>query len=304
MEQNSMTALVSAFARAYHHRHCGEKVFDDPLAADLLGEADYEEIARSMSQGISFFCPGFSGPPEEALRWVVDRQLAPTPLARAAFAEETLARAAALGAQQYLLLGAGYDTFAYRQPSWAEPLSIFELDRPAVLRDKLSRLDRAGILLPSNLRLVQADLAGPEWTGALKAAGFRPGAAAFCTLLGLIYYLTEEAFDGLLAALSPLLSPGSSLAFDLPVDPPAGAGGREAVQERLAQGAGEAMKARYTPAGLEALLARHGFLLYERLTAPALTERYFASYNRSNPAHPMTAFAGVECCLAVKQPSP
>ena len=88
------------------------------------------------------------------------------------------------------------------------------------------------------------------------------------------------------------------------MEPPARPAGREAVQERLAQGAGETMKARYTPAGRETLLARHGFLLYERLTAPALTERYFASYNRSDQAHPMTAFAGVECCLAVKQPSP
>lgn len=87
----------------------------------------------------------------------------PTPLGRAAFAETALANAAALGAEQYLILGAGYDTFAYRQPAWAEKLTVFELDRTAALEEKRGRLDRVGVTVPDNVHPIGADLAGADY---------------------------------------------------------------------------------------------------------------------------------------------
>ncbi len=136
MKQTSMTALVSAFARAYHAAHNTVKIFDDPLARRLLTDGEYAAVSSHMADGSSFFAPSFAGSRDDALRLIVDRFLSPAPLARAAFTEEALRDAAADGAAQYLLFGAGYDTFAYRQPDWAARLQIFELDRPAMLADK------------------------------------------------------------------------------------------------------------------------------------------------------------------------
>ena len=109
MKQTSMTALVSAFARAYHAAHNTVKIFDDPLARRLLTDAEYAAISAHMADGSSFFAPSFAGSRDDALRLVVDRFLSPAPLARAAFTEEALRDAVADGAAQYLLFGAGYD---------------------------------------------------------------------------------------------------------------------------------------------------------------------------------------------------
>ncbi|MDD3243727.1 MAG: class I SAM-dependent methyltransferase [Eubacteriales bacterium] len=113
-DQASMTALVSAFSRWYHHEHAVQPIYDDTLAGALLSPDEKRAIAAQMSGGISFFCPGFQGSPKDALRRIVDGQLSPSPLGRAAFARRALRTAVTLGTRQFILLGAGYDTFAYR----------------------------------------------------------------------------------------------------------------------------------------------------------------------------------------------
>lgn len=141
MKNRSFTALVSAFARAFHAEHNQHPVFNDSLARTMLTDEEYQNIGFHMSQGIGFFLPDFRGSQEEALRTVVDYQLSPSALGRAAFAEQALQNAVMLGAGQYLILAAGYDTFAYRQPDWAEPLQIYEVDHPVTAEDKRQRVD-------------------------------------------------------------------------------------------------------------------------------------------------------------------
>ncbi len=148
MEKQSMTALVSAFSRAYHSENNRHKIFDDSIARLLLSEEEYDQIGKSMSAGISFFNPGFEGKSGEALRFIVDNQLSPSPLGRAAFAEKALGNAVRIGARQYLIFAAGYDTFAYRQPKWAEKIQIFEIDHPLTADDKQNRRPRVRSLLP------------------------------------------------------------------------------------------------------------------------------------------------------------
>lgn len=296
MENSSMTARVSAFARACHARETEPKIFDDSMAEALLGKAEYDAVAGSLAGGIGYFCPGFSGSRTEAVNWAVRRRLAPTPLARAAFAENALARAAALGTGQYLILGAGYDTFALRQPEWAAGMRIFEVDRPAVLADKAARMARAGIVPPENLRLVPADLSDPDWPRALEEAGFDARTRSFCSLLGLVCYLSPEEFGRLLAALSARMPRGSALAFDYPVRAAAAP-----EQAELARAAGEEMRGAYTRGELERLLAGTGFLAYEHPGPAELTNRFFQSYNTAHPEAPMAADERVNCCLAVRQ---
>ncbi|MGM9662634.1 MAG: class I SAM-dependent methyltransferase [Oscillospiraceae bacterium] len=307
MESASMTAKMSLFARACHARNYEVKVFDDSVAGALLGEEEYRQIAGHLTAGVSFFLPGFQGSEEDALRRIVGRQLAPSPLGRAAFAEEALHTAAAGGAGQYLILGAGYDSFAYRRPSWAEGLKVFELDLPATAEEKRARLARAGIAEPEGLFRIPADLTQPRWqAGLLECGAFDPGQRSFCSLLGLVYYLPAAAFAALLAALSDLLSPGSAIVFDYPdaVSRTDGAAARARRQSLLAAGAGEAMQAGYSFRGMERLLAAHGFRPAAHLTPDEITERYFARFNRAYPQEAMRAMENVNYCLAVKEGRP
>ncbi len=304
MEQRSMTALVSTFARAYHARHKKVKIFDDTLAGSLLTEQEYGQIAKNMTDGISFFNPDFDGTTEEALRWIVDRQLSPAPLGRAAFTERTLETAVRLGARQYLILGAGYDSFAYRQPDWARTLQIFELDHPISAADKRRRLMAAGLTVENNVHHIAADFTRAQWQAPLiRSEAFHSGRVSFCSMLGLSYYLSEQTFEQLLDTLARLLCKGSALVFDYPdeqSDTPK-AGARTQKQRMLAEAAHETMLASYSCKDMEMRLAAHGFLLYEHLYPQELTQQYFAHYNRHNPDSPMRALDNVNLCLAVKQ---
>ena len=157
-------------------------------------------------------------------------------------------------------------------------------------------LARAGIVPPENLRLVPADLSAPGWPRALEEAGFDARARSFCSLLGLVCYLSPEEFDGLLAALSARMPRGSALAFDYPVRADAAP-----EQAELARAAGEEMRGAYTRGELERLLAGTGFLAYEHPGPAELTDRVFRSYNAAHPEAPMAAGERVNCCLAVPQ---
>mgnify|MGYP000305947272 CR=1 FL=1 len=101
---DNMTAKVSCFARAYHYNNNSIRIFTDDIAEKLLGE-DYNQIAKSMSDGIDFFCPGFEGAREEGLRLILDRQLSPSVLGRSVFCESKLAYAIANGRLSYRDLG-------------------------------------------------------------------------------------------------------------------------------------------------------------------------------------------------------
>ena len=145
MENNksSMTALVSAFGRAYHSLYDNPKIFDDYLARELITDEEFTEISGYMSGGIKFFNPekadDFSEA-QEALKWVIQTQIAPTPLARARYCEEMLNNAIMIGAKQYVILGAGMDTFAYRNPDLPDKIQVFEVDHPATQQFKKSRV--------------------------------------------------------------------------------------------------------------------------------------------------------------------
>ena len=301
MENQSMTALISAFARAWHTKHAPVPVYCDTLAERLLGP-DYAAVAGHMAAGAAYFLPGFKGTREEALQQIVCRQLAPSPLGRAAFCEEHLRAAAAAGCIQYLLLGAGYDTLPYRQPEWLQGMTILELDHPVTAADKLARLIRAGIAVPENVLRLSADLTQSDWPQALMAQpGFRRDVPTFVSLLGLVYYLPHDAFTVLLDVLTELLAPGSMIAMDYPE---AGffraSGGQAERQAQLAQAAGEPMQSGYTAQGMADALAGSGFAVTEDLPPEAITARYFAACNAAQPDAPIAAAEHVRYCLALK----
>lgn len=304
MEQKSMTALISAFSRAYHSVQNTVKVFDDYLAKDILTQKEYEQISSNMSKGINFFNPSFDGTQEEALHWIVDNQLSPTPLGRAAFAEKALENAVRVGAKQYVILAAGYDTFAYRQPDWASKIQIFELDHPTTGSDKQKRIQSVFSEKPINLHYVSVDFIENNWENNLIAClEFDQNKISFCSMLGISYYLSKRTFAETLNTISCIVPKGSNVIFDYPDEDTytSKAGERTKNQVALAGGANEKMLASYSYSEVENLLADNNFLVYEHLTPNEITRQYFKKYNQLNPKNPITAFDNVNYCLAVKK---
>ncbi|MGN0537028.1 MAG: class I SAM-dependent methyltransferase [Acutalibacteraceae bacterium] len=303
MKEKSMTAVISAFARAYHSENNDIKVFDDFCAKTLLGN-DYEQAARNMTAGIRFFNPNFQGNDDEALRWIVDNNLSPSPLGRAAFTERSLENAVRIGAKQYLIFASGYDTFAYRKPKWAKNLSVFEIDRPEMIADKKKRLQQSSITIPENTYFLSVDFTETDWQHIVEDnPNFSSSKISFCSLLGISYYLSADNFRKTLKNISALVPNGSSIVFDYPDENyyTDKAGERSKKQIRLADGANETMLASYSYPVMEQLLSDCGFLIYEHLIPQEITSAYFETYNKANPKHKITALDNVNYCLAVKK---
>ena len=281
-----------------------KRYLDDYLAKNILTQSEYEQIASNMSKGIKFFNPSFKGTQEEALRWIVDNQLSPSPLGRAAFAEKALANAVKIGAKQYLIFAAGYDTFAYRQPDWASKIQIFELDHVLMSSDKQKRIQSVATEISSNLHYVSVDFTENGWKGKLlTCSAFNQRNISFCSLLGISYYLSKQVFTHTISIISSVVPKGSSIIFDYPDEETytQKAGERAKRQVAMAGLANEKMLASYSYLEMEKLLGDSNFLIYEHLTPEQITEQYFKTYNQLNSEHPITAFDNVNYCLAVKQ---
>ena len=290
-----MTAAVSCFARAYHYRHSLHPVFADSAAKALLGN-DYDEIAAHMTAGIPFFLPGFTGSPEEGLQRIVTGQLAPSVLIRSAFSENLLHQEIVHGCRQVVIPACGYDTFGIRNTN--TDVLVFELDLPELIEDKQRRIRQAG--LSSSSVYIPCDLSSPSWKTSLQANDFRLDQSAFCSLLGISYYLEKEAFRNLLQVLNELLCKSSSICFDYPSDED---GIESQLNRSLARGAGEEMKARYSRNEMEDLLSACGFQCVSHIDCHEATKQFCSAYNESCPAFPITAPSGV-CYMHARNHKP
>ena len=287
------TALVSAFARAYHTQHAVQPVFEDHAARELFLPEEYENIAAAFAAGRSFFCPDYAG--KDPLGRIVNGELAPTPLGRAAYAREALHRAVNEGIRQYVLFGAGYDTFAWQRPEWAKTLRITELDLQTMQQDKIMRLARAGYDT-SCVRFVAADLTKEDWAEKLKQEGAE---RSFVSLLGLAYYLPCQTFGALLRRAGDVFPAGSELVLDYPAAEQTGDVMRR--QSLLARQAGEEMLGGFSRESMHGLLRAAGFDLCEELEPEEITQRFFARCNAAKPDWELHACAGVYFCRAVKK---
>ena len=301
MEQHktSMTAVVSAFARAYHARQDNPKIFNDSLAYDLIGKSQYSQVAQNMLNGYSFFSAGEElnlQTDDEKLQWVVQTQLAPTPLARARYCEDMLQNAIKLGCKQYVILGAGMDTYAFRSSEASDYLSIFEMDHPATQTYKRQRLEEIGWDIPQNLHLLPIDFTQQNISAVLTKGKFNPLKRSFFSWLGVTYYLDKESIIKTLSDIASITPKGSSILFDFPNDQlfttPV-----KRVQSMvgMAQASGEPMKSCFTYHELESLLESCGFLIYEHLPTEEIQSRYF-----QNRTDFLRAFDTVAYVLAVR----
>lgn len=252
--------------------------------------------------GDSFFNPDLEGNEEQALKWVVDQQIAPTVLARSAYAEEMLQNAVKTGVSQYVVLGAGYDTFSLRQTNWPSEFQIFELDQMSTANDKVKRINNASIHIKENVNFIEVDFNEDDWLKKLAdASAFDRKVKTYCSLLGVTYYLPRDSFQNLLRSISQFLPQGSCIVFDYPDAKYYTEEADRRVQKQLAlaDAAGETMLEGYAYYELEKILEECNFLIYEHLKAESITERYFNDYNSKSKLNPMLAFQNVNFCLAV-----
>jgi len=195
--QPSRSALTAAAARAAHLTVDDEPIiFADTLAAALLGDRAEELIAYHRLHGTH---PVLAGARAQVT-------------CRSRYAEDALARAIGVGVTQYVLLGAGLDSFAYRGGP-AGRVRVFEVDHPASQEFKRAALAAARIEVPANVRHVPADLARDPLARCLDAAGFDAAAPAVVAWLGVTMYLTAEAVAETMTAVARL-APGTELIAD------------------------------------------------------------------------------------------
>ena len=255
----SLTAARVAARRASHQLHDRPLVFEDPLAVAVIGE---EAAARIQD------------PAREHGRF--SRAMRAFLVARSRYAEDRLAEAYGRGVRQYVVLGAGLDPFACRNPH--PELRVFEVDHPATQAWKRRRLKAAGVTIPGSLVFAPVDFETQGLAEGLAAAGFDPARPAFVSWLGVVMYLTDEAAFQTLGYVAGL-RPGSEIVFDFPVPLSALDPIRRFLFGRLLRrldAIGEPFRSFFDPADLRRRLLALGFTDVETLGADEVNRLYFA----------------------------
>ncbi len=251
---SSRTALGVAALRAVHQLSDGEpKILDDPVAARLL-DAD---VLRQIRSG--------TGRAQEP--WA--RRLRSHVVLRSRYAEERMAEAVQRGVRQCVILGAGFDTFAYRQPDWARELRIYEIDHSATQGEKRERLRAAGISLPSNLELVAIDFESVSLREGLRASSLKFSEPAFFSCLGVLVYLAREAVDAVFQLVAGFPA-GSEFVFTFSAP--------ELAESDLAERAGalgEPWRTHFEAETLERELRALGFSAISFLSLEEAERKYF-----------------------------
>ncbi len=280
----SFTAQGLAYMRAYHAMHDNPKIFDDSLAYYLFKEDERLFFENAWSQVPRLYDPERAASlPDRAaaIAWTLQK-ITPGPsmtVTRSRYTEDILGKAVGQGVLQYVILGAGFDTFAFRRPEMLEKLQVFEVDHPVTQAFKRQRMAEAGWKLPAQLHFVPVDFEQESLAEVLTRSSYNPQALSFFSWLGVTYYLTREAIFATLRAIADIAPAGSAVIFDyLDNDAfvPEKAAKRVQVMIRDArQIAGEPMITGFDPSTLAADLAGLGFYLQENLSPTEIEERYF-----------------------------
>ena len=263
----SRTALMMARQRAAHQVLDHGSILYDPFAMKILREDEKDVLQFANKHPLASIGRLFV-------------------TARSRIAEDALSRAVEGGVRQIVILGAGLDTFALRNPHGAREIRIYEVDHPATQAWKLERLAEAQIAVPAWLILVPVDFERGELGERLVAAGFQQNSPAFFTWLGVVPYLTPDAIGRTLGCISSVQN--SEVVFDY-MEPP------EAFSEELKQiekaraeqlaNMGERSDSRFEPAGIAAILGSHGFCDLEDIDFQEIRSRFGGGVQGLAPGH-------------------
>jgi methyltransferase (TIGR00027 family) len=258
----SATAMRVAMRRAAHQILDDPKIFDDPLALRILGWED--EFASQQDLKAS----------EQTL---IERGLRSFLAVRSRYAEDELHAAIQRGIRQYVILGAGLDTFAYRNPHPQDVLRVFEVDHPNTQNWKRACLEKAAIPIPGTLTFSPVDFETRTLEEGLPETGFNTDGSAFFSWLGVTQYLSSDAVFSTLQFVASLPA-GSSIVFDYTLSPsllnPIAREVFDRFAHRVAM-AGEPFRSSFDPSLLKNRLHAMGFGQIEDLGHGELNGRYF-----------------------------
>jgi len=262
--QRSRTAEWIAAIRAGHLRHDRSVVFEDPFAIHLTSRG-WRWVVNNRF-----------------LYWLIVRKMVPgsargTFLARARYTEEKLESAVLRGIDQYVILGAGLDSFAWRRRDLARKLSIFELDHPASQLAKRRRLEELGYPVPENLELIAVDLGRETVAEALARSRYRRDGRAFFSLLGTVQYVPREGVMNTLRSMASTAAPGSELVLSYIVPRDLVERARQRGFDRLLRFAarrGEPFISFFDPAAFPPEVCALGYELLENRPLSELARRY------------------------------
>jgi methyltransferase (TIGR00027 family) len=270
----SATALISAMWRAVHLIwDQPPKIFKDTLALQLSGceseaalkaQIDQLEAEAARSTNPDFVLTG-------------RRSVTAAVVTRSRYLEDEVDQAVRRGVSQYVILGAGLDSFAYRRSELAKVLHVFEVDHPATQAWKRGRLRAAGVELPANLSLVPVDFEKESLINNLRMSGYRTDAIGLFSWLGVTMYLSSDAIFGTLRAVAAL-APGTEIIFEYTV--PKDLVDEEtqkflAVSMTAAQARGEPQQSFFEPAKLAEQVLKIGFAEVSDFGPDEAEARYF-----------------------------
>jgi methyltransferase (TIGR00027 family) len=263
--RHSQTAQSVATLRAVHQIVDEPKVFHDPLALRVLGQT----AASAIRENLCNF--------EETL----PRALRAAIVARSRYVEDKLAFAVQEGISQFVVLGAGLDTFAYRNPY--STLRVFEVDHPATQEWKRSVLEEAGITVPGSMRFAPTDFESSILVDVLVGVGFNCSKAALFSWLGVSMYLTKTAVLDTLRFVATALPERSGIVFDYCITEeemnPTQRRAFDAVSQRAAA-AGEPWQTFFSPVKITSELKSLGFSRVEEIGNEELNAQYFSSSSK------------------------
>jgi methyltransferase (TIGR00027 family) len=257
----SRTAMGVAIRRAAHQLFDSPLILDDPIALPIVG-ADAAERLQAA---------------EGDQQDVMSRAMRAFIVVRSRFAEDELSRAIERGTAQYVVLGAGLDTFAYRNPYPPAALRVFEVDHPATQEWKRQKLGAAGIAIPPSLTFAAVDFERETLADGLAHAGFDRQAPAFFSWLGVTMYLTDDAIEQTFRYVAST-GRGGGLVFDYAL-PEAALGWVERMALKMlanrVAAAGEPFRTSFEPEALHQRLSSMGFRAVASWGAVELNARYF-----------------------------
>jgi len=274
----SRTALATAYLRAAHQiLDAKPLILDDPVAVGLLGEGAEQRIRQAAER--------YRTPEALALRSHV--------VLRSRFAEDRLSTAVQRGVSQYVIVGAGFDTFALRQPQWAHPLKIIEVDHPGSQAAKRSRIAEAGMQIPENVVYADIDFEQESLRDGLLRNGVSITKPTFFSWLGVSMYLTDAAIDATLGSMAAFPE-GSEVVLTF-LQPPmsdsrASLPGPSRLAQRVAE-SGEPFVSYFDRATIKGKLLAAGFSSVEFLTPEIANSRYFQQRQSDLPLPKRTGIA-------------
>lgn len=275
--QESLTAKICSFVRAYHANFIKNKIFDDYFAFEIMGKEEYEEVKNSL---VKSFLPCYKYGTLDEINSLfyplINNYFAPILLSRVAFSEREFKIFSSMHKNcQYIICGAGLDTFSLRNTD--NNVKIFELDYPSTQRYKIERVKNLLCGIPKNTTFVSIDFEHESMTEVLLKSGFNPNIPTFFSILGVTYYLSLNTFDNTIKDISNLAVKGSELIFDYPDETTfsKNAAGRVQFLTSFTEKCGEKMKHGFSFNEIKDILEKNNFNVLKHLSPYEIQQEFF-----------------------------